>query len=328
MKSGSTVLTGLALVVTLGAASPALATGPFSAPDAHRSSDRHLVCGPEFRLPASEYVNRISTGWRSLEDDRPGMRGTVNELTNARIIHEAFTEAGYPNAIAFAAIVNAWSESALDANARMSQRFVWRDKVYPEGTGAIGLFQLLPSVSGAGGPSGIEQGYTRDFMDGRYAGTRWQATKHFDKPDWRGRRYYDGTDPRLNTRRILLEVERDGARLMKAHERGASIAELSDIFGRDIERPQSSTRYRRKLAADMLGADLAYARHPERLFAPEPEAFERVLQITQMQCPWEPPAPAIETEVGLSDIPFDAQPTFIDGLTMTLTGFGAWLPVS
>jgi hypothetical protein len=313
------------MLLTLGTASPAVATGPFSAPDAHPASDRHMVCGPEFRLPATAYLDRISTGWRPLGDGRLGVFGTVDEVTNARIIHRAFVEAGYPDSIAFAAIVNAWSESALDNNARMNRRFVYKDKVYPDGTGAIGLFQLLPSVSGAGGPSGIEQGYSRDFMDGRYAGTRWQATRYFDKPDALGRRYYDGTDARLNTERIILEVERDGERLIKAAERGASIAELADIFGRDIERPSISTRYRRKLAADMLGRDLAYARHPERLFAPEPEPFERHLMLAQMQCPWLPPAPAPTVEEAP---PWEGQSTFLGGLAMAVSGIGAWVPLS
>jgi hypothetical protein len=140
---------------------------------------------------------------------------------------------------------------------------------YPNGTGAIGLFQLLPSASGAGGPTGPEQGFDTVFQGGRYAGTPWQARHYHTVPDGAGRTYYDATDPVVNTQRIVMEVQRDGEKLMEAYERGASIAYLSYIFGRDIERPSISTWYRQHEAVKMMGSELALTRHPSRMFASE-----------------------------------------------------------
>ena len=228
------------------------------------------ACAIDSALPGSAWLDRIETGWGPLRDDMPGRHGLVNKRENARVIYWAFVDAGYPEAIAYAAIVNSMSESALDNSARMSDVFTYGDLHYPRGTGAIGLFQLLPSRNGAGGPSGPEQGLSELFQGGRWAGTPWQATHHHDVPDGLGRTYYDATDPVLNTQRIILEVERDGDALMAAYHRGASIAHLSYLFGRDIERPSVSTWYRRREAVQMLGQELAMTRHPDRLFAPEP----------------------------------------------------------
>lgn len=233
-------------------------------------------CTPDQPLPASTWFDRIGT---------PGRAFTPRELRLAALIHETFVDAGYSDAIAFAAIVNAYAESQLNPYARMSQPFAWKGRYYPNGTGAIGLFQLLPSKWGAGGPTGPDRGYSRTFMGGRWAGTRWQARRYFDQPDGRGRRYYDGTDPKLNTERIILEVERDGARLLAAEERGASIAELSYIFGRDIERPQLASHHRRHLAVKMFGKELALTRHPARLFAPEPEPEPEFIVQRLPTCP-------------------------------------------
>ncbi len=44
-------------------------------------------------------------------------------------------------------------------------------------------------------------------------------------------------DPYLNTRRIIGETKQYGSNLMSAYRGGASLADLSLIFGRDIERP-------------------------------------------------------------------------------------------
>ncbi len=223
------------------------------------------ACDAEGPAPAEAWLDRITTGWRPL---------SPMERRNAGVIYRSFREAGHTHGLAFAAIVNAWAESALDHRAVMRQPFRWRDprnpsrtKYYPRGTGAVGLFQLLPSVSGAGGPSGLAEGYGRPFRDRRWAGTTWQARRHGTTPDWRGRTYYDAMDPQVNTERILLEVERDGARVVAAAERGLPIAVLADLFGRYIERPQSSTRPRRRLAARMLGGQLAWTPNPDGLFA-------------------------------------------------------------
>ena len=240
-------------------------------------------CDVEGPLPASQWLDRITTGWRPLRAQR-GQHGWIDERYNAHVIHEVFRDYGYSHALAFAAIVNAWAESALDNTAVMDTPFAYNGKRYPRGSGAIGLFQLLPSSSGAGGPSGPEQGYRRTFRGGRYAGNRWQARHYHDEPDSRTRRYYDATDPRTNTERIVLELERDGKRIVQADARGASIAQLAYLFGRDIERPQSSTWYRRKLAADMLGEELAWAKNPNTtLFAPEVDPLEELEALEQRE---------------------------------------------
>ena len=44
-------------------------------------------------------------------------------------------------------------------------------------------------------------------------------------------------DPYLNTRKIIEETKQYGSNLMAAYRGGASLADLSLIFGRDIERP-------------------------------------------------------------------------------------------
>lgn len=253
-------------------------------------------CAPDTRLPAREYVERMTTGWRPLAEAREGRHGVVNERHNALVIYEVFKEAGYSDAIAMAAIVNAWAESALDNTAVMDQPFWYGGKHYPNGSGAIGLFQLLPSQFGGGGPTGPEEGYSREFQGRRYAGNPWQARHHGEIPDAAGRTYYDATDPRVNTERIVLEVERDGARLLAAEARGASIAELSDIFGRDIERPQNSTRYRRALAADLFGHDIAYARNPASMFLPEPDPVEVAIASMGFTCPDHTPGPSARPE--------------------------------
>lgn len=254
----SAIIASIALLVPLAASAD---------PDAWDQSE--LECDVDAKLSGSEWLKRVTKGFRPLVEREMGDHGPFNEIENARVIYWTFVEAGMPEAIAFAAIVNAKSESALDNKARMDDVFTYGEWHYPNGTGAIGLFQLLPSASGAGGPSGPDQGFDRVFQNGRYAGTPWQARYHHTTPDAAGRTYYDATDPVVNTQRIVMEVERDGEKLMEAYERGASIAYLSYIFGRDIERPSVSTWYRQHEAVKMLGPELALTRHPARLFAPE-----------------------------------------------------------
>jgi hypothetical protein len=227
---------------------------------------------------AESYLAEISNGWRPL--DTEAGPGKVNELRNAEIILAEFRKAGFSNAIAYAAIVNAMEESALNHRAIMSSPFRYKDKYYPHGTRAVGLFQLLPSVSGAGGPSGKEEGYTSNFMQRRYAGTRTQAHKHNNEPDYLGRTYYNGQNPIVNTRRIILEVKRDGAALLAADKRGSSIAVLSYLFGRDIERPSGNVWKRRYKAAKMYGHRFAYDDNPNDMFP---------LEFKVPEPPYEPP---------------------------------------
>ena len=235
--------------------------------------DKNLCLPTWPHKTAKSYLTEISNGWRPLETEAGPNK--VNELHNAETILEQFRKAGYSNAIAYAAIVNAMEESALNNRAIMSTPFRYKDKFYPHGTRAVGLFQLLPSVSGAGGPSGKAEGYSSDFQQRRYAGTRTQANKHGEEPDYLGRTYYNGQHPVVNTRRIILEVERDGAALIAADKRGHSIATLTYIFARDIERPSGNVWTRKYKAAQMFGHHFAYSSNPNDMFplefkVPEP----------------------------------------------------------
>jgi hypothetical protein len=236
------------------------------------------TCLPTWpRENAHDYVQDISNGWRPLELAYGRYR--VNEVRNVRIIHEEFRKAGLSNAMAYAAIVNAMAESALNERALMTSPFRYKDRYYPRGTRAVGLFQLLPSVSGAGGPSGLAEGYKREFMGRRYAGTAWQAAKYGDTPDHQGRMYYNGQDPRINARRIIMEIERDGQHLVDADAKGASIATLTYIFARDIERPSVNVWKRRYQATKMFGLDIADRSHPNDLFP---------LEFEVPDPPWKP----------------------------------------
>jgi len=48
-------------------------------------------------------------------------------------------------------------------------------------------------------------------------------------------------DPQSNTDRIIVETQDYGTQLMEAYNAGASLATLSVIFGRDIERPADAS---------------------------------------------------------------------------------------
>lgn len=284
------------------------------------------ACDIDGPVPAEEWITLVGTGYRDFEED---------ERENARIIHQTFRDAGYSHALAMAAIVNAWTESALNRKAAMRDPFTWTDpdnpervRHYPNGTGAIGLFQLLPSVSGAGGPSGIPEGYSRNFMGRRYAGNAWQARRHHTVPDGLGRTYYNGTDPRINTLRIVLEVERDGGPVVAAAKRGATIAELADLFGRYIERPQCSTRYRRQVAVDMLGPELALTKFPDRLFAPDPPPGELLAKIVSDKWCAPPPPPPIgesmltQDEIAPPATAYDSGVNVLSVVGTALSGLG------
>ncbi len=273
------------------------------------------ACTDADRIDPYWVLESMRNGWRPLSELERGEFGMINEVENARIIYDAFREGGYSNAIAFAAIGNAWAESALDNTAVMDDPFRYNGKTYPHGSGAIGLFQLLPSSSGAGGPTRLERGYPRGFHNEKYAGNAYQARHHGTVPDGYGRMYYDATDPRTNADRIVLEMERDGAAILEAEARGASIAHLTYLFGRDIERPGMPTYYRRQIAADMLGHKLAYARHPERLFQPDPvvDPVEEALALHRIESPWEPPESEVPPAPPREPRPLLARPPVVLG---------------
>jgi len=65
-------------------------------------------------------------------------------------------------------------------------------------------------------------------------------------------------DPVLNTRRIIEKMKEDGAALFASYDAGASVAELSRIFGRDVEQG-SGSRDRGETARKAFGATIADA---------------------------------------------------------------------
>jgi hypothetical protein len=60
-------------------------------------------------------------------------------------------------------------------------------------------------------------------------------------------------DPYKNTARIIKETDMYGSKLMEASNAGASVADMSVIFGRDIERPANAGVGRDKTARTLLG---------------------------------------------------------------------------
>jgi len=124
----------------------------------------------------------------------------AQRLKNANLIVVQFLRAGYPLGIALAAVTNARHESDLS-------NYAAGDSGH-----SVGLFQLYDSGAGAG--MTIEE----------------------------------RQDPKTNTKRIIEETDiygvknyRDGrTNLIDAYNQGATVAELSLIFGRDIERPANA----------------------------------------------------------------------------------------
>ena len=63
----------------------------------------------------------------------------------------------------------------------------------------------------------------------------------------------DRMDPYKNTARIIKEADMYGSKMMTAYNSGASVADLSVIFGRDIERPANAGAGRDKTARTLFG---------------------------------------------------------------------------
>lgn len=128
---------------------------------------------------------------------------------------------------------------------------------------------IIEEFEAAGQPPGI----TLAALVNSYAESQWNASARGDG-GWsiglfqlnrksgagRGMTELQTLDPRLNTRRILQEVDRYGGALRSAWSSGASVAELSAIYSRDIERPRDRAgemRKRRDLTAGLFGAGVA-----------------------------------------------------------------------
>ena len=135
-----------------------------------------------------------------LEAGLTNAQSIVQRVKNANLIVTQFMKKGYPLGIALAAVVNARHESDLSNYAA------------GDSGRSIGLFQLYDSGAGAG--MTIEE----------------------------------RQDPKTNTLRINEETDVYGNKtysdgrinLMDAYNQGASVATLSLIFGRDIERPKNA----------------------------------------------------------------------------------------
>ena len=139
--------------------------------------------------------------WEGSEFQRASKyaESAAGRVRNAQIIVTEFLKAGFPLGVALSAVVNARHESDL-SNAAVG-----------DSGHSVGLFQLYDSGAGAG--MSVEE----------------------------------RMDPYVNTKRIIEETKvygnktyRDGRiNLMDAYDQGASVATLSLIFGRDIERPKN-----------------------------------------------------------------------------------------
>jgi hypothetical protein len=132
------------------------------------------------------------------------------QLENASIIEKVFRDAGMPDSVIAAAIVNAYAESNLRAG------------VTGDSGHSVGLFQLHDRGGGSG--MSVEE----------------------------------RQDPEINAKTILERevLAEKGQELLAKAKSGASVAELSAIFSRDIERPrdkEGAMARREKLAEDMFG---------------------------------------------------------------------------
>lgn len=151
----------------------------------------------------------------------------LRQVDNARLIFARFIAAGLGPGIAAAAVVNSLYESALD------------DQVISGGgrgpggdpTKAAGLFQLHPATGAAG----------------------------------EGMSLPDRLDRRKNINRILDVIKgrkairiggayrTDTGNRLRSMKNSASIAELTEVFCADIERPGSGCSPRKDLARELLG---------------------------------------------------------------------------
>ena len=140
--------------------------------------------------------------------------GPAQRIKNATIIVREFMRAGFPLGVAMAAVANAQHESGL-SNQAMG------DKNESGRTESVGLFQLRWSDSNRGAGVGMSDAARMN--------------------------------PVKNTRRIIKETKDYGGKLMQAYKNGATVGELSVIFGRDIERPANRGVGRDKTAYKLFG---------------------------------------------------------------------------
>jgi hypothetical protein len=75
----------------------------------------------------------------------------------------------------------------------------------------------------------------------------------YDRGAGAGMTIEERMSPRANTQRIIQETKTYGGPLMEAYRNGASVAELSLIFGRDIERPANKGVGRDNTARSLFG---------------------------------------------------------------------------
>lgn len=149
---------------------------------------------------------------------------TPKQTDMARIILAEFASAGLPTAIGLAAVVNAYHESKLDPCAVAGVPPWTRpcpSSPGPTGEDSVGLFQLYAQGHGSGMTTAARR------------------------------------DPHRNTQRIIDVVRSpQGHALRAAAAQDATVAELTELFCRDIERPAAmatSCPTRGQAAYDMLG---------------------------------------------------------------------------
>lgn len=176
------------------------------------------------------------------------------QLDNARYIVERFRAAGLPDSIALAAVVNSLMESSLLS-----------DRIQPDSK-ATGLFQCWRNMRvNANMPRGGAGNGTPGFDWGDGPGLDATRAQMLDRDKNTDRIIFELLHVVNTTGKTFFGVppgERFGAKILKRAQEGASVAELSALWGQHIERyrpsPTGTYNFRGKVAYRLLG-DLAYA---------------------------------------------------------------------
>jgi len=177
------------------------------------------------------------------------------QLDNAKHIVKRFRDAGLPDSIALAAVVNSLMESSL-----LSHRIHPRSK-------ATGLFQCWrnPRVS-VNLPGGGAGNGTPGFDWGSGPGLDATTAQMLDRDKNIDRILFELLHVKNTTGKEFFGVppgEGFGQRILDRAAQGASVAELAGLWGQRIERyrpsPGGSYSFRGRVAEQLLGAEIAHA---------------------------------------------------------------------
>lgn len=236
------------------------------------------------------------------------------QLDNARYIVERFRAAGLPDSVALAAVVNSLMESSL-----LSDRIQPRSK-------ATGLFQcwrnprVRVNLPGGGAGNG-----TPGFDWGNGPGVDATTEQMLDRDKNTDRILFELLHVENTTGRTFFGVppgERFGAKILERAAEGASVAELSALWGQHIERyrpsPGGSYSFRGRVAQRLLGelalqdtSDWRQNTLPPPLDCPPPTAEEGLTLEHRPTDPLAPPDPW--TGLYLADAPLVRTRLLADG---------------